>query len=625
MDLSSGYKQTEVGVIPEDWEVKSVHEFAAIKTGPFGTLLKAAEYSDSDGVPLISVGEIRAGFLKITDHTPRVPETVVRRLPQYILKKGDIVFGRKGAVERSALIREEHDGWFLGSDGISIRPSKECHCEYLAFQFQSHRVKAWLIQNAIGTTMASLNQEILKKVVIPLPSTKREQEAIAEALSDADGLIESLEQLIAKKRQIKQGAMQDLLRPKEGWKERQLGNTAVLKARIGWQGLTTAEYLETGDYYLVTGTDFKGGYIDWSNCHFVDELRYKQDKNIQLKQHDVLVTKDGTIGKVALINHLDRPATLNSGVFVIRPIQDAFLPSFFYYLMCSSIFSDFLKQLSAGSTINHLYQKDFVNFVYKTPSSISEQEEFASTLANMDAEIVALETKLDKARQLKQGMMDKLLTGQIRLPEPAISKVKRNAAISEKSVAATIPNRTHSWAFHEAVIISVLAEQFGSAEFPLGRKRCTKLSYLIHRKTDQKVQGYLKKAAGPYNPRTRYAGPEKIAQENGYVRNHQSGKFHGFIAAEKIAQAKTYFAKWYDPKITAWLEQFRFKSNDELECLATVDMAMQELLKQNKTTDVDNVRALIASEPDWLPKLDRSAFSDSGIAEAIAQCHVLFG
>src|SRR5882672_11735358 len=90
-----GYKRTEVGVIPKDWEVKAIHQFAAIMTGPFGTLLKASEYSDGDGVPLISVGEIRQGFLRITDDTPRVSKTVTRRLPQYVLRRGDIVFGRK--------------------------------------------------------------------------------------------------------------------------------------------------------------------------------------------------------------------------------------------------------------------------------------------------------------------------------------------------------------------------------------------------------------------------------------------------------------------------------------------------------------------------------------------------
>ncbi|AKB77550.1 Type I restriction-modification system, specificity subunit S [Methanosarcina horonobensis HB-1 = JCM 15518] len=202
--------------------------------------------------------------------------------------------------------------------------------------------------------------------------------------------------------------------PKD-WEVKLLGNTAILKARIGWQGLTTNEYLESGDYYLVTGTEFKDGYIDWSNCHYVTESRYKQDKNIQLKEHDILVTKDGTIGKVALINNLHKPATLNSGIFVIRSTENAFHPEFFYYLLCSNIFTEFLVQLSAGSTINHLYQKDFVNFTYKTPATIKEQISIATTLSDMDSEITALEERLAKARQIKQSMLQELLTGRIRL------------------------------------------------------------------------------------------------------------------------------------------------------------------------------------------------------------------
>jgi type I restriction enzyme S subunit len=127
------------------------------------------------------------------------------------------------------------------------------------------------------------------------------------------------------------------------------------------------------------------------------------------------VTKDGTIGKVALVNHLGKPATLNSGVFVIRPIEGAFYSTFFYYLLYSNVFSEFLRQLSAGSTISHLYQKDFVNFLYRTPATITEQTAVAAVLSDMDAEIAALEAKLAKARQIKQGMMHNLLTGRIRL------------------------------------------------------------------------------------------------------------------------------------------------------------------------------------------------------------------
>lgn len=272
-----------------------------------------------------------------------------------------------------------------------------------------------------GGAQQSLNRNFIAPILVAVPKRK-EQEAIAEALSDADALIESLEQLLDKKRQLKQGIMQELLTGKKRlsgfsgkWEVKRLEDTAILKARIGWQGLTTAEYLDFGDYYLITGTEFKDGYIDWNNCHCVTESRYKQDKYIQLKEHDVLVTKDGTIGKVALITNLPEPATLNSGVFVIRPVENAFHPEFFYYVLCSNLFVEFLTQLSAGSTINHLYQKDFVSFVYRTPPTDGEQAAIAAILSDMDAEIVVLEAKLAKARQLKQGMMQELLTGRIRL------------------------------------------------------------------------------------------------------------------------------------------------------------------------------------------------------------------
>ena len=201
-----GYKQTEVGVIPEEWEVKQVADLGVTKTGPFGTILRASEYVKSDGVPLISVGEIGEGVFRIKEHTPLVPSNVVKRLPQYVLKTGDIVFGRKGAVDRSALVRKNENGWFLGSDGISIRPNSSSHPPYLAYQFQTKEVQGWLLQNATGTTMASLNQRILGHIRIPFAPLP-EQRAIATALSDVDGLLGALARLIAKKRELKQAAM----------------------------------------------------------------------------------------------------------------------------------------------------------------------------------------------------------------------------------------------------------------------------------------------------------------------------------------------------------------------------------------------------------------------------------
>ncbi len=200
------------------------------------------------------------------------------------------------------------------------------------------------------------------------------------------------------------------------WNPLNMGRQSYLKARIGWQGLTTAEYLESGDYGLVTGTDFREGRIDWDGCHFVEKSRYDQDRFIQLKVGDVLVTKDGTIGKAAYIDHLPFPATLNSGVFVIRPLNDSYVPKYLFYILMSHIFTDFLNKLAAGSTISHLYQKDFVGFEFSAPPTKKEQSAIVEVLSDMDALLKGLDRLIVKKRDLKQATMQQLLTGKTRLP-----------------------------------------------------------------------------------------------------------------------------------------------------------------------------------------------------------------
>jgi type I restriction enzyme, S subunit len=194
----------------------------------------------------------------------------------------------------------------------------------------------------------------------------------------------------------------------DDWDVLNLGKSSVLKARIGWQGLTTAEYLKSGDYFLITGTDFKEGYIDWDNCVYVEKERYIQDKNIQIKEDDILVTKDGTIGKVAFIDKVPKETTLNSGVFVVRPINKVYNQRYLYYVLMSEHFKDFLNRLTAGSTISHLYQKDFIFFDFPKPS-IKEQTAISNALYDTDTWINSLEQLLTKKRQIKQGAMQELL------------------------------------------------------------------------------------------------------------------------------------------------------------------------------------------------------------------------
>lgn len=153
----------------------------AIQTGPFGTKLSAGEYSNS-GVPVISVGEVGYGSLRVTERTKRVGPEVTSRLPEYLLQAGDIVFARKGAVDRSAWVRDPEAGYFLGSDGIRIRFGSDVDSRFMAYQLQSQRVRNWILQHAVGTTLASLNEPTLKGVPVSLPNLN-EQRAIAATLA----------------------------------------------------------------------------------------------------------------------------------------------------------------------------------------------------------------------------------------------------------------------------------------------------------------------------------------------------------------------------------------------------------------------------------------------------------
>lgn len=194
------------------------------------------------------------------------------------------------------------------------------------------------------------------------------------------------------------------------WNVKNIVENSTMKARIGWQGLTVAEYLNKGDYNLITGTDFVDGKIKWDACHFVDKERYIQDKNIQIKVGDILITKDGTIGKIAFVDRLPLPATLNSGVFVIRPKEGTYLPQFLFYIFNSFYFRDFLNKLVAGSTINHLYQKDFVSFIFPLPPTKAEQTAIATALNNADALIQQLKQLISKKIAIRNEISRDLLS-----------------------------------------------------------------------------------------------------------------------------------------------------------------------------------------------------------------------
>ena len=179
------------------------------------------------------------------------------------------------------------------------------------------------------------------------------------------------------------------------WNVLKLKYSSWLKGRIGWQGLKSTEYTDEGPY-LITGTDFDNGHINWNSCAHISEERYLEDSDIHIKENDLLITKDGTIGKVAIARNCPPMVSLNSGVMLIRNTKRfKYFDKYLYYILLSDLFLTWYEFSQNGaSTIRHLYQEQFYNFSYSFPP-LPEQEAIASYL---DEKCGAIDTLIAEAK-----------------------------------------------------------------------------------------------------------------------------------------------------------------------------------------------------------------------------------
>ena len=181
-----------------------------------------------------------------------------------------------------------------------------------------------------------------------------------------------------------------------------------MHARIGWQNLRTSEFLDDGDYLLITGTDFTDGAVDYANCHYVERSRYEQDSNIKLQNGSILITKDGTLGKVAFVQGLPKPSTLNAGVFnvLVRNQNEVDSRYLFHYLR-GPYLMDYVDQRSTGGTIKHLNQNILVDFPVILPE-LKEQKALGRLLTELDRLITLHQRKLELLKNTKKSLLDKM-------------------------------------------------------------------------------------------------------------------------------------------------------------------------------------------------------------------------
>lgn len=308
-------------------------------------------------------------------------------------QKGNILISASGSIGKLVEYNGE-DAYFQDSNIIWLEHKNDVLDKYLK---QVYSTLNWE-EGLEGSTIKRLYNKVFLNKVIFLPQVL-EQSKIATLLTDIDKKIESQAILVEKLKNTKDAMFVKMfpqgdnvnptLRFKKeddssyaDWRKEKLNKIASPKARIGWQGMRQSEFLDFGDYYLITGTDFDNGSINFDTCCYVEKYRYDQDKNIQVHNGDILITKDGTLGKVAYISNMDKPATLNAGVFVLNNLDDKMDSLFLYHYLAAPFLMEYANQQATGGTIKHLNQKVLVSFEVPIPEK-EEQIKIGKCLSNL--------------------------------------------------------------------------------------------------------------------------------------------------------------------------------------------------------------------------------------------------
>jgi len=361
----------------------------------------------------------------------------------WIVKKGDIIVNKLLAW-MGAIGLSEYDGVTSPAYDILRKLSDGIDQRFYTYLFRTEKAQSIFKKHSRGIMDVRLRLYFDKfgAISVPFPPLS-EQKSIAQYLDTKTAQIDRKIDLLTQKATqygnlkqslinetvtrgrdrsvpMKDSAIEWIGEVPEHWEIYRIKDHTYVKGRIGWQGLRSSDFLDEGEFYCVTGTDLVNGSIDWSYCYFVSQDRYDQDKYIQLKTQDLLITKDGTIGKIALLNELPLKATLNSGLFVTRPLKTKYKNEFMYWVLNSSSFRNYIDLTKGGSTVQHLYQNVFDRFLYACPP-LSEQKAIATYLdtktTQIDQIIQTINTQIEKLKELRKTLINDVVTGKIKVTE----------------------------------------------------------------------------------------------------------------------------------------------------------------------------------------------------------------
>lgn len=398
MELVMGkYKKSEVGLIPSEWDVKTLGDVGEVK---MCRRIFNNETSPNGSIPFFKIGT----FGKEPDAYISKEQYDEYRKRFSFPRKGDILISAAGTIGRTIIYNGE-DAYFQDSNIVWIENNFDnVSNEFLYYIYQVANY------NTEGGTIQRLYNSILKATKFKCP-TKAEQTAIANALYDVDALINSLEKLIAKKRNIKQGAMQKLLQPKKGWEVKKLGDSADIYRGGSPRPIESFLTIQPDGINWIKIGDVKKNakYIESTDEKIISE---GLSRSRFVNEGDFLLSNSMSFGRPYIMKI---SGCIHDGWLVIQNYQNNFDRDFLYYVLGSEAILQQYKSMASGSSVLNLNKEIVKNVIINCPKSVEEQTRIATILSDMDAEINALEAKLEKYRNVKLGMMQNLLTGKIRL------------------------------------------------------------------------------------------------------------------------------------------------------------------------------------------------------------------
>ncbi|MCW5924498.1 MAG: restriction endonuclease subunit S [Saprospiraceae bacterium] len=405
--MVEGFKHTEIGTIPIDWEVKTLGEVGEVR---MCRRVFNHETKEQGEIPFFKIGT----FGKEPDAyiSKKLYDNYRQRFS--FPKKGDILISAAGTIGRT-LIYDGSPSYYQDSNIVWIENNETL----IPNEFLFHILQV-VKYSTEGGTIQRLYNSILRNTKFTCPPTKAEQTAIATALNDADALIQKLEQLIAKKRNIKTGAMQELLTGKkrlngftDDWISEPLLNLCWFQEG---PGLRNWQFTKFG-IKVINVTNLENGFLnlDRTDRYISLEEFNRMYKHFEIDEDDIVVASSGnSYGKVAVVRKRDLPLLMNTSVIRFKPLKNLDY-NFLHEFLKSKYFKEQIDLLITGGAQPNFGPAHLKKIIVKLPKTKTEQNAIAQILSDMDNEIQELEMQLEKYKMMKQGMMQVLLTGKIRL------------------------------------------------------------------------------------------------------------------------------------------------------------------------------------------------------------------